>query len=110
MPDVIVALALAALIALAAWLVGSLVMRIAGVVFVVAGLMGTATTSPAGLLVAAIGALLWLAGHWLYAVRHHAFASPLAERLYKQTPLRRFDATRGYGLPTVPAQSRRDSR
>lgn len=106
MPEVIVALALTALIALAAWRAGSLVLRIAGGVLVLAGLIGAATTSAAGLFIAAVGALVWLAGHWLYAARHHAWASPLAHRLFKQTPLRQFDPTRGWAIPTAPAQPR----
>jgi len=104
MPDIIVVLALAVLIALALWLVGSLALRIAGVILVLAGLVGAATTSAAGLLIAALGALLWLAGHWLYAVRHHELPSPLARRLFTQTPLRRLDPTRGWGIRTVPAE------
>lgn len=110
MPDVIAALAVAALIALVAWFAGSLALRVAGFVLAVVGLLGTATTSPVGLLVAAIGALLWLAGHWLYGVRHHTLAGPLAERLFWQTPLRRIDPTRGYGVPTAPVRQRRRAR
>lgn len=111
MPELIAAVAVAALIALialVAWFAGSLALRVAGGVLLLVGLIGTATTSPAGLIVAGLGAVLWLAGHWLYGVRHHVLASPLARRLFWQTPLRRIDPTRGYGIPTVPPRSRRD--
>jgi hypothetical protein len=57
-----------------------------------------------GLLGAVLGLGVWLAGHWLYGVRHHHFASPLARRLFYQTPLRRIDPTDGWGIPLVSAK------
>jgi hypothetical protein len=106
MRDVAVVIGIAALIALAGWLVGSLALRIAGVLMVIAGLVGTATGRPEGLLVAAIGLLAWIAGHWLYGARHHYFVSPLARRVFQQTPLRRVDPTRRWGVPTVADEGR----
>jgi hypothetical protein len=38
----------------------------------------------AGLLTLTIGVVLWLAGHWHYALRHHYYTSPLAQRLFQQ--------------------------
>jgi hypothetical protein len=78
-------LAAAALIALAAWTLAGLVLRIGGAVLAVGGLLVTALTgSPWALLTATIGSLAWFAGHWLFAVRHHFFASPLAHRIVVQ--------------------------
>jgi hypothetical protein len=100
-------LALIALIALGAWLIGSLVLRIGGALIVIAGLVGAAQGEASGLLVAAIGVVVWLAGHWLYAYRHHVYRSPLARRLFLSRPLRALDPTRGWAIATdAPAQGR----
>jgi hypothetical protein len=102
MRDAAVTVTLIVLIALAVWLVGSIALRVAGALLALVGLVGTARGDIEGLIVAAIGLFLWLGGHWLYGVRHHVFSSPLARRIFLQTPLRRIDPTRGWGIPTVP--------
>ncbi len=64
------------------WLFGSLLARWAGVLLAVAGSAGLASIDDSnGLLLVALGALLWLAGHLLYRVRRGFWKSPLAERL-----------------------------
>jgi hypothetical protein len=104
MRDVVAVIGISLLAGLVAWLIGSLALRIVGVVFVLAGLVGMATGQLTGLFAAVIGLVVWLAGHWLYGVRHHGFASPLARRLFYQTPLRRIDPTRGWGIPMVSSE------
>jgi hypothetical protein len=47
---------------------------------------------PAALLTA-VGGVAWLAGHWVYAVRHHYFFSPLARRIFVQVLPRQLDPT-----------------
>jgi hypothetical protein len=101
MSELLAALAIVALAALGTWLLGSVVLRLAGVVLIVAGLIGTATGRTFGLVVAAVGALAWVAGQYLYGLRHHAFASPLAHRLFTHRPLRRIDPTRQWEIPTT---------
>jgi hypothetical protein len=60
------------------WLFGSLLARWAGVLLVVAGSVGLASTGePNGLVLVA----LWLVGHLLYRMRRGAWKSALAERL-----------------------------
>jgi len=55
------------LIVLGLWLLGSIVLRVGGAVLAVGGLVSTAATgSPAMAAVTILGALAWLAGHWLF--------------------------------------------
>ena len=64
------------------WLFGSLLARWAGVLLVVAGSVGIASTGNAnGFLLVALGIALWLIGHCLYRMRRGAWKSALAERL-----------------------------
>jgi hypothetical protein len=90
----------------AAWLFGSFILRVGGVLLLLAGLAGLATgTGPLVALGAALlGALAWLAGHWIYAYRHHEYRGPLARRVFLQVLPARADPTRGWGIPTVPAR------
>jgi hypothetical protein len=64
------------------WLFGGLLARCAGVLLVVAGSVGIASTGDAnGFLLVALGAALWLAGHLLYRARRGIWKSALAERI-----------------------------
>jgi hypothetical protein len=68
---------------LAIWLLGGVFLRIGALLLVLAGGLGLALQrDPNGILVLAIGALLWLAGHWHYALRHHAYKSQLARYVF----------------------------
>jgi hypothetical protein len=68
---------------LAAWVVGGVLLRVGGLVLVLVGLSGLALFGQVGgVLTAALGALLWLAGHWHYALRHQRYRSPLARLLF----------------------------
>jgi hypothetical protein len=107
---VVATFALMALIALGVWLIGSLVLRVVGVLIVIAGLVGALQGQTAGLLVAAIGAVAWLAGHSLYAYRHHVYRSPLARRLFLSRPLQALDPTRGWAIPADAPDEPRDGR
>lgn len=82
-------LAGAFVVALAAWLFGSIIARVVGL--------------PAATCFAAFvgGLALWLAGDWMYAYKHHSWPNPIARRLFNQTPLRRLDPTRRWGIPVV---------
>lgn len=95
-------LALLALVVIAAWLFGSFVLRVVGLFFVVGGLLTTVVAGRPGVLpMVLIGGVLWLAGHWVHAYRHHTYLSPLAERIFLQVLPRRFDPTRGWGIPVI---------
>ena len=65
---------------IAFWLFGGIVARLGGLLFVFADLALAPNAS--ALLLMAIGALAWLAGHWHFAVRHHEYKSPLARYVF----------------------------
>lgn len=76
------ALGIAILAVLGAWLLGGLVLRVGGALLLFGGAVGLAAAGNAnGLLVVALGAALWLAGHLHYALRHGAWKSALAGRI-----------------------------
>ena len=76
------AIGIAILVVAGIWLFGGLLARWAGVLLVVAGSAGLASTGQAdGLLLVALGAALWLVGHCLYRMRRGAWKSALAEHL-----------------------------
>jgi|GEM_PF-735960 len=96
-------IAIAALAIIGFWLFGGLVLRVAGIVFVFAGLITLITSAnPVALLMVVIGFVMWLAGHWHFAVRHHEYKSPLAQRVFLQVLPPRYDPTRHWGVPVVP--------
>jgi hypothetical protein len=105
------ALSLAAtgiLVSLVLWLLGGVLLRVGGKLVVIGGLLLTATTgSPAMAAASILGGLAWLSGHWLFAVRHHYFRSPLARRIVLRALPATFDSTRGWGVPTISGGSRR---
>lgn len=54
-----------------------------------------------GIILLAVGVLLWLVGHWHYALRHHVYKSPLAQRLFQQLLPHRLDPTHGWAWPVA---------
>jgi hypothetical protein len=97
-----------ALAALGLWLFGGPLLRLGGVLLAVTGLWLTASTgSPMMAAASVLGGVAWLAGHWLFAVRHHYFCSPLARRIFVRVLPAQFDPTRGWGVPNVPRGGRR---
>jgi hypothetical protein len=94
--------ALIVLGAIAAWMFGSLALRIIGLFLVFGGLLTIVLAGTIGVLpMVCVGAVLWLTGHWLYAYRHHVFCSPLARRIFLQYLPVRLDPTRGWGVPVI---------
>lgn len=80
---ILVDLAILALVLLFVWILGGLLLRVGGIVLALGGTGMVALSGNAnGLLVFAIGGALWLAGHWLYALRHGEYKSPLADFLF----------------------------
>jgi len=93
--------------ALGVWVLGGLVLRAGGVLLAAGGLLGTAATGSLSMAAAALlGVLAWLAGHWLFALRHHYFLSPLARRIFNDA-LPALNPTRRWGIPNVPPERRR---
>jgi hypothetical protein len=102
----------AIVLAAVAWVFGSIIARVGGIVICLFGLFtmaaggaGSHNTSAgvAGLVAFAFGVALWLAGHGIYAYKHHVWRGGLVGRLFQTTSLRRFDLTRGWGYPVTPA-------
>jgi hypothetical protein len=85
--------------ALALWFLGGFVLRLVGLLVFVAGAVGVASGNAGGILVATLGALGWLAGHWHYALRHQEYKSPLARHLFSRWPLSWLDPTRDWSVP-----------
>lgn len=77
--------AIIALIALAAWMLGSFAMRWGGAFLGLMSLVGLATNGDPlmfwGLIPAAI---FWVVGHWLYERRHGGYKSILAATLLER--------------------------
>jgi hypothetical protein len=96
-----------ALIGLGLWIFGGLALRAAGALSFAGGLLIAADSgSLAAGIFAALGAVAWLAGHWLFAARNHFYRSPLARRLFLTALTPRLDPTRGWGVPNVPPERR----
>jgi len=72
------------------------VLRLVGLLIFVAGAVGVASGTASGILVAVLGGLGWLAGHWHYALRHQEYKSPLARHLFSRRPLAWLDPTRDW--------------
>ena len=84
------------------WVFGGVVLRVVGVIFVIAGVANLLFLGdPFALFVAVLGFVMWLAGHWHFALRHHEYKSPLARRIFLQVLPPRFDPTRQWGAPVV---------
>jgi hypothetical protein len=84
------------------WLFGGVILRVVGAVFVFVGLISLVMlANPAALLMVVIGLVMWLAGHWHFALRHHEYKSPLAQRIFLQILPPRYDPTRHWGSPVV---------
>lgn len=104
----IAVLAISALVLLFAWALAGLLLRVGGALLALVGLGGVAAFGDAwGLLVAAIGVGLWLAGHWHHALRHQEFKSPLVRQVFCRWAPAWLDPTHGWA---VPVEERRRGR
>ncbi|MGH2973579.1 MAG: hypothetical protein ACRDLL_01740 [Solirubrobacterales bacterium] len=93
---------------LALWLLGGVVLRIGGLLLALVGGFGIGLQHDAnGLFVLAIGALLWLAGHWHYALRHHEYKSPLAGYVFGCWAPEWLDPTRDWAIPVADSEAER---
>lgn len=84
------------------WLFGGVFLRVVGIIFVIAGVVNLLTLgNPIALFMVVLGFVMWLAGHWHFALRHHDYKSPLARRIFLQVLPPRYDPTRQWGAPVV---------
>lgn len=87
------------------WIFGGVFLRVGGIVFAFAGAVSLITLGdPVALFMVVLGFAMWLAGHWHFALRHHAYKSPLARRIFLQVLPPRYDPTRHWGAPVVSNQ------
>ena len=87
------------------WILGGIFLRAGGIVFAFAGVVALITLhDPVALFMLVLGFVMWLAGHWHFTLRHHAYKSPLAQRIFLQVLPARYDPTRGWGVPIAPQE------
>lgn len=103
------AIGIAVVVIVGFWIVGGVLLRLGGMLVAILGVLVLAVDhSLAGIILLAVGVLLWLVGHWHYALRHHEYKSPLAQRVFQQVLPGRLDPTRGWAWPvTVSRRSER---
>lgn len=108
MSVVVLLVARGVLITLGVWLFAGFFLRTFGAVLALGGLAIAALYGSPGMAIAAIlGSLAWLAGQWLFGLRHHYYRSALARRVFLEWLPPRFDSTRRWGVPNVPPGCRR---
>jgi hypothetical protein len=108
MSVIVILVARTVLIALTVWLFAGFVLRACGAVLAIGGLAAAALYGSPGMAIATIlGSIAWLAGQWLFGLRHHYYRSALARRVFLEWLPPRFDATRRWGVPNVPPRCRR---
>lgn len=96
---------------LAFWLLGGFVARISGLLLVLTGVGNMALDPHLGAaLLTVLGAAMWLAGHWHFALRQHTYKSPLARYAFCRWAPPCLDPTRNWAVRVVdpePAGSER---
>jgi hypothetical protein len=104
------ALGLVLLALIGLWLLGGLLLRLGGAILALVGVAALALTGdPEALLCVGIGAVLWLAGHWHYALRHHEYKSPLARYVFCRWAPAWLDPTRGWAVAVAEEASGREA-
>lgn len=94
---------IAIIAAVGLWILGGVFLRVGGVILAFVGAVSLITLGdPFALFLILIGLVLWLAGHWHFAMRHHEYKSPLAQRIFLQVLPPRYDPTRRWAMPVVP--------
>jgi hypothetical protein len=95
---------------LIAWRLGGVLLRAVGAVLIFSGIVALAVLGDGvGILVSGIGAGVWLAGHWHYALRHQEYKSALARQIFCRWAPAWLDPTRNCAI-SVDGGERRRSR
>jgi hypothetical protein len=93
------------------WVLGGVILRLGGLVLFLAGAAGLAINPDlSALLPLATGSLMWLVGHWHYALRHQGYKSLLARRIFGRWMPEWLDPTAGWASDFLDreAERRRD--
>jgi hypothetical protein len=102
--SIIGAVGITIVVVMGVWVFGDTIARWTGVLLVVAGAGYMVGGLARGAVMAAVGLLLWLAGHWVFAYKHHVWKSAMAQRMFTSRRLRRLDPTRGWVVPVDDIQ------
>lgn len=103
----VAAIAIAVVAIVGFWIAGGMLLRAGGVIVAVFGILVLAVDHGlAGIVLLTVGVLLWLVGHWHFALRHHEYKSPLAQRIFQQVLPHRLDPTRGWSWPVTVTHPR----
>ena len=90
------------------WRLGGVAMRICGLLLMLAGGVGLVLQQdPNSLFPLTMGRLLWLTGHWHYALRHQEYKSPLARRIFGRWAPEWLDPTARWASDFVDRAERR---
>lgn len=93
------------------WVFGGIVARLGGLLFVFAGIADLAfAPNASAFLLIAMGALIWLIGHWHFALRHHECKSPLARYVFCRWVPSWADPTRNWAVAVAPERGRLEGR
>jgi hypothetical protein len=101
-------LALLAIGALATWIFGSIIARVAGALIVLESLgrialADTAHDQPTRYVWLAAGIAIWLLGHWMWAYKHHTWRSALALKAFSAPGLHNLAPIPTNHKPKLPA-------
>lgn len=106
---ILTVIGIAIMVIVGIWIFGGVALRVGGAVFAFVGAVSLiALANPAALIMVVLGFAMWLAGHWHYALRHHEYKSPLAQRIFLQVLPPRYDPTRHWDLPIASDGGGRD--
>ena len=97
-----------ALGSLVAWKVGSIALRILGILFCIGATIELASPGAqsawTAIAILVLGLILWLSGHWLFAFRHHFFRSALAQQIFMRLLPGWLDPTRRWNVITLDVE------
>lgn len=93
------------------WVFGGIVARLGGLLFLFAGIADLALApNVSAFLPIAMGGLIWLTGHWHFALRHHEYKSPLARYVFCRWAPRWVDPTRNWAVAVASERSPGEGR
>jgi hypothetical protein len=93
------------------WLLGGIGLRLIGAALFFTGPLGLVLLGdPDAILLLALGAPLWLAGHWHYGLRHQTFKSSLARYVFCRWAPSWLDPTWGWALAVSEAPEDRGAK